>query len=425
MESGPNQDERGALICGAIRVASLGLGFLTTLLLARWMGVDGFGAYSYVIGCIAIWTVLGIAGIDRLLVRNLAAYAVEGRPNLIAAHLRWALSTSICLAACLGLAGAELLAGRPSPPTVAIGAVIAFTVLITVLQAGIRGLGDNVGSHLPGYLIVPAVEIAGVALIARAGGWRIDVAQVLTVYAIAAVIGCVFAAGRLKRSLPDVAPSREAVEGLAAEWRRDAFVLLMVIGGGMVLDQVDVVALGILRGVHDVGLYSAADKGASLVAFPLNAAQLALGPVFARLWASGDRMGLESVARRGGRAALAASLAIAVGLLAGPWFLALFGVAFRGSLSILAILTAGQLVNAATGPVGALLVMTKNEGTVGRITAAAFVVDLLLTIAFIHAWGAVGAAAATALVTAGRNVAFAAGVRRRLGIDGTAIRLGR
>ena len=84
--------------------------------------------------------------------------------------------------------------------------------------------------------------------------------------------------------------------------------------------------------------------------------------------------------------------------LRGSWFLGLaFGEAFTESATALAIITGGQLVNAATGPVGLLLIMSGYENKATLSIGIGSVVNLLSNLALVNLWGINGAAAAFAV----------------------------
>src|SRR5262252_9443217 len=86
----------------ALRVAFGGLSFILTIILARTLGTEGFGAYSYAFA----WTVLlgmpAILGMDQLLIREIATYRLHSQWHLIRGLLRMAncsvLVASVCIA---------------------------------------------------------------------------------------------------------------------------------------------------------------------------------------------------------------------------------------------------------------------------------------------------------------------------------------
>jgi O-antigen/teichoic acid export membrane protein len=96
--------------------------------------------------------------------------------------------------------------------------------------------------------------------------------------------------------------------------------------------------------------------------------------------------------------------------------LSVFGPQFEAGAQVLIILTIGQFVNAATGPVGYLLNMSAFHRIEGRIAVVGAVMTVGLCFALIPFWGIAGAAAANAIATAGSNLLRVYYAKVRMGI---------
>ena len=77
-------------------------------------------------------------------------------------------------------------------------------------------------------------------------------------------------------------------------------------------------------------------------------------------------------------------------------FLLLFGKDFVQGGMALIILSLGQLINAATGPVGALLTMTGQERGAAVVLGAGATLNVLLSVILVPILGLLGAAIAAA-----------------------------
>jgi O-antigen/teichoic acid export membrane protein len=108
-------------------------------------------------------------------------------------------------------------------------------------------------------------------------------------------------------------------------------------------------------------------------------------------------------------------------IIGSQWFLLLFGRDFTGGQTPLTILCIGQLVNAAMGSVGYLLIMTGHGRDAAVGIAAGAGVNLLLSALLIPHWGVNGAAAASAIGLIVWNVVLAVFVWKRIGILTTAL----
>jgi O-antigen/teichoic acid export membrane protein len=121
---------------------------------------------------------------------------------------------------------------------------------------------------------------------------------------------------------------------------------------------------------------------------------------------------------------LAFAIVAAIGLVvAGPLLLSLFGGEFTAAYPVLVVLIAGGLVNAFTGVVAYLLTLTGHEVQALVTFALALAANIILNLLLIPHWGPVGAAAASTSSTILWNVAMVVYVRRRLGIDASALGL--
>jgi len=165
-----------------------------------------------------------------------------------------------------------------------------------------------------------------------------------------------------------------------------------------------------------------ANREARLIVFILMSVNAALAPTVSILYTSKEMECLQRVVTKSARMTLILSLPVAVGLiLFSKWALLIFGHEFtRGNIA-LAILSLGQLINAAAGSVGMLLVMTGHE----RDTAVGIGISTVLNVtlnAFLIPWrGIEGAAIATSSSMILWNLLLGIKVYKRLGIDPTAL----
>jgi O-antigen/teichoic acid export membrane protein len=181
--------------------------------------------------------------------------------------------------------------------------------------------------------------------------------------------------------------------------------------------------LGLLGTPDDAGLYAIAQRGALLVAFPLAAVNVAIGPTTARLWTARDRGSLQRLVTLSTRAVLLGSVPIALAFIVfGQQLLTLlFGSGFGHASEALTILCLGQLANAATGSVAVLLVMTGHQVRATLAMAAGVTANIGVAALLIPGYGANGAAVAAAVSLLVSNLVMVVMTRRTIGIDSTVI----
>jgi O-antigen/teichoic acid export membrane protein len=210
------------------------------------------------------------------------------------------------------------------------------------------------------------------------------------------------------------------------QWLAGALGLVVLSGALFINSQIGTVLLGLLDEAESAGLYAVAQRGALLVAFPLLALNAAIAPTAARLWANGEVGQLQRLATLGARGVLLVSLPIAIAFVfAGEQLVTLvFGATFTGAALPLAILTLGQLVNAATGSVATLLMMTGEQRRAVVGIGVGLVLNLGLGMVLIPGYGATGAAIAASVGLVAANLIHTLMSRFSLGIDPTVVGLG-
>lgn len=413
-----------------LNVFNTGATVLGTALLARVMDLAAFGVYSWVVATVALLTVPAILGVDRLLVRDTAVYLARGAYGHVRGLLKRSaqLVTISCLLIAAGGVAIALLAGRAASQgtvlALAIG-IIALPMLAygRVAQSALMGIQRIVLAQVPDLLVRPAALLL-MAFVAFAAGTRLDGAQAVLLFtvscALSAVLVVAFARRGVRASVPAAQPEFDT-----RRWLLAAFALALVSGGQLVNSQLGTVMLGLLDKPEAAGLYAVAQRGALLIAFPLMAVGAALAPTAARLWAAGQITQLQRLVTLGGRGILLAAVPIALAfILFGDDLLRLvFGASFSAAGGALVVLSLGQLVNAATGSVATLLVMSGNTWRAGAGMAAGILLNLVLAVLLIPTLHSVGAAAAASVGLGVSNLILVVITRRRLGIDSTALGL--
>jgi O-antigen/teichoic acid export membrane protein len=412
---------KGIAGTAVLRLSALALGFVTNIVLARVLGVDEFGVFSYVLAWVGLLSAVGVFGLDRLLVREVAIYDRQDAAGLLRGLLVWAHLTSFAIS--LGMVGLGIClrwnSGFRGMLPVA-GCFLVLIVLLRISASALQGLHRILRGQLAETLVQPAACLVLIAIVGLLLRWKLAAPQVLTIYLIAAGVAFVFGIWQLQLALPDGVQSAKP-QYTANLWLLGVLPLFLISVLDMLNRQASFLILGIFSGPDALGAYAAADRLAQLVAFPLAVINLTLAPSFATLHQTGDHVALQRVVTRSARLVLMGSIPIALALIfGGHWFLLLFGKDFTGGQIPLTILCVGQLANATMGSVGYLLIMTGHgrDAAIGIGVGAG--VDLVLSRVLIPIWGASGAAAATAISLILWNIILAVFVWRRTGILTTA-----
>jgi O-antigen/teichoic acid export membrane protein len=167
-----------------------------------------------------------------------------------------------------------------------------------------------------------------------------------------------------------------------------------------------------------VGVYAAVLRIAQIMGLFLVSVNLIFAPFVADLHARGERDRLDDLFKNLTRWIVASTLPLLlVVVLATGETLALFGDDFSGGRTALLIVLVGQFVNAATGGGGLVLIMVGRTGWDLTVYGGSLVLNLSLAFALCPDHGIVGAAIANAVTFAVSNAARLALVRRFVGIQ--------
>ena len=402
------------------------LAFALSVLLARALGAGGYGRYALAIAWSGLLVVPAILGFDRFLVRGLAVYEVRGEWRLMNGLLRrtnqLVLAVSVTIAACGALLALKFSSASMRGPFLAGMLLIPLTTLTLLRQSSMQAFGRVVRGQLPEYLIRPVLIVLAVLALALAGAHVLTpttavLANVAGV-GVAFLVGIVLLAKALPRGVRAVTPAFQT-----RRWLSAALPMMLIGGAWLANNYVATLAVGAFDGPRAAGVYSVVQRGAELIVILLIAANMPLAPAVARLHARGDRDGLEHVTEKMARATLLVSAPLALVLMLAPeLYLQIFGPGFRAGATALSILAGAQLINAACGPNGTVLIMTGHERTAVIGVTAGVALNLTLAVILVPVLGVTGGAiafAASLIVWNGILVVLA---RRLLGVNVTAFR---
>lgn len=424
---------RGGVGAAFVKVASLGVTFAVTVLLARLLGPEEFGLYSFVFSLVSVAAVVPQFGLPGLVLRETARSVANEDYGRLVGSWRWSsrFTFFICLAVvALGLA-APLVFGE-TVPALRSRAFFFGLLLIPLLSLGalrsgaLRGLGKVVQGLLPELALIPALLLVFVGAIWLITPASLDANTAMAAHATAAGLAFLIGLILLHRHRPEAV--KAAVEPIydAKSWRRSALPMAVIMGVGILFRHTDTVVLGLMTTKEQVGVYRVASQWAWLITFGGQVVNYVIPPFVARFYARGDRARLQKVATRAGLAGTVLALPplLAFVLFGKPIITFVFGAQYSDAYLPLVILSLAQLFNMVTGSSGTLLAMTNYEHDSAKVLALSVFINVGLNVALIPLWGLAGAAAAGALTIVVQKVVLWRVVRVRLGVEASIFNLG-
>lgn len=415
--------QRDALIAFSVRGLSAGILYLSQIVLARWMGGTEYGIYVFVWTWVLVLGGLANLGLPTAMIRLVPEYHETGRLGLLRGLLRWgrltacAFSTAVALAALALLAAFAPLIAQPYVWPLFLAVACLPMVTLSDVQDGIgRGGGWMAVALLPPYVLRPAIVLVGMT-VAHGLGWPMSAqtavgAAVVATWA-ATIIQCALVHVRVRREIPPGA--RERRPDL---WLGTSLPLLAITGAELLIQNSDLLVVGRYLPPEQGAIYFAAAKTMSLVLFVHYAVGSAMAKRFSSLNARGDKGALRAFARDAVHWTFWPSLvgAVLIVLLGKP-LLWLFGPRFVDGYPVMLVLVLGFLGRAAMGPSEFLLNMLGEQKACAAVILSMAVLNIGLLLAWVPAFGIVGAAMSTATVLVLGALLNTTIARRRLGID--------
>jgi O-antigen/teichoic acid export membrane protein len=412
-----------------LRVASIALGFLTSIVLARLLGKVGFGVYTYALTWPVLLGFLATLGLDHLLVREIAIYRSQSAWGLIRGLLQWAnasvlvVSTGIALGAIAISFSLEKTSGGQMLPALCVAFISLPIVSLTRLRlSAMMGLHRVVLGQMPEALLAPLLLLV---LTVSASWWLKDqenaAVWVVGLQVVAAIITFVVGILLLAQVLPQEV-KQATPQYMFKTWLWEGLPFMLLEGLSIINFRIDILMLGFLADAGAVGIYAIVNKVTSFIIFAWGIVNIVIMPTLATLYAEGKREQLQKLVTHTTRLTTLFALAIMSILIGGRyWILLLFGTEFTQGQTTLIIVSIGYLVIGMVGPVGYLLNMTKyahfNVATIGF----GALLNVCLNFLLIPKWGINGAATATATSTIIVCIVSAILVRHKIGIKSTLI----
>lgn len=414
---------RGVVGTAGVKVAARLLGLFAGILLARWLGAEGYGIYSFALAIVTLLAIPGQLGLPHFVVRQVAVYLGRGNLSLIKGLLESAAFAVIITGGVLASVAALIVlfwvseSGAVNPDVLIWAfATLPFIGLCGILSASVRGLGYVVLGQIPDDLVRPIAFLCTLSAFVLVG-LEVDAKRGVQLY-LAATVTATAVGGWSLIKLRPVGFSQTQIQRKICEWAAGALPFLVLAGTYAVTQQSDIVMLGVMAEAAEVGVYRVAAIMAPLVVFGLTLVETAIAPHLAMHHDAGNLYALQKIISAAALAALLMGGAVAtVFIFSGRLFLPLiFGAEFSVAAGPLAILASGYLIAAATGPGAMALAMTGNVWIGAVAVGVAGVLNIALNLVLIPYYGSMGAASATAVSIALANLALVYGLYRKTGL---------
>ncbi len=374
----------------AAQAVSLGVGLGTSLVLSRYLGVEGFGQFNYIFAFFYFFLAINDFGVNTILVRDVSKQR-ERAGEIIGGML----SFKVFLAIVSVLAAWSTVWLMKFPEDLK-NALYVFALILPVIALQLPAVIFQV--------LLKAEYPAIIGIFNRCAGFLLMMGAVWMGYGLTELVGALLFAEfaslliTVKCSKRFVRPTWGFDPKLWSEILRSSVPLGITALFVALINRIDFIMLERMTDLHQVGLYSAAYKVTNLLeAFPL----MIMGtiyPVMSR-WASEDLEQLRALYKKSvlylGMVALPMGIGITLFAPAIIWLL--FGAKFVGADRGLRVLIWSTIFLYLAISGGNLLISLGKEKVNLLILALAALVNIGLNLLWIPTLGFVGAALSTAI----------------------------
>lgn len=410
-----------------VKLLSAFLAFVLSVILARFLGAEGYGAYSFVISMLMLLSIPVQAGLPNLAVRETSKALVSddwpiiGRIWLRVLRLNFVYFSFLIIILLLFNYFSDDWINTRRYELFLAGFILVPIASLTLGQSAIiRGLGKVVvGSAFDGLVrFTMMLALIGLSVLVIPD-YELKPYHMIVIYVISISIAYLASLAFLLRQVKGRIQGEIKLHLDSASWRSSLYPLTVIGGIQILFGYADVFILGMFENDKELGVYRVAVQISSLVVFGLAALNQMLLPNFSRLYTENKMEELQKLVTFSSRIILFLSIIpSAILLVFGELIITyVFGQEYSAGTLALSILIVGNLLNAAFGSVGALLNMTGHEKDSMRGMLIALAVNMVLNLILIPIYGMEGAAVATAISMVVWNVILRRYVKLRLGIE--------
>lgn len=401
-----------------IKFSQAGFSVITSILLARSLGAESFGIYSFAFAAIALVGTLTHGGIPTLITREVAKFKSKKMSNEILGAIKFGaiyISTTSIFIVLLYIFFQILTKkiAETSQGFFFVGLFIIPAIGLNLLRgAALRGLQRITLGQIPellSALVFLLLTAAFYPLLHGKPSLALGLYLAATVFAL--FVGSVLFHRELK--VQRILGLRPLYENKI--WLKSLLPLGLISIIQTANHQIDILSLGLLSTKSEVGVYRGATQLTTALALCLTITNSVIAPKISHLFHLNKITELQKDISKSIRLTLLLTIPISLMLIfAGKNILQiLFGEEYGVASTALSILVLGQLVNTTLGPVGYILNMTGHERVTAIISAIALCINFSLNLILIPSYGVVGAAAAsTTALTIWNAVLFYFAYRR-------------
>lgn len=383
---------------GMLRIVAIPVGLLTSIVLARNLGTEEFGQYSFLMALLTLLAVPVGGGIRPLITRDVAVAKHEGDTDrfkgVVKASLLWVLVCSLFFYV-FGFMAMHFSWVPENSKWSYLWLVIImlpFMGLGAVRDGLLKGMKEPFWAVFLVYVLHPVLLLFIVFWVF----WLSELTVISSLLAqMVSMILVLLLSLYVLAKKADFLGGSKIKDYAPFNWAKMLLPFLAINLVTVLCAQVGMLLLGLMGSDEAVAVFRVAERGAYLVGMSLLLINMVIPPYIVEAWKENDKPKLKKLLLQSARNGLLLSLPVALVLVVfGKEVVGLvFGADFKEpSYLPLVILAFGQLVNVLFGAALVLLTMIGFERDVIRAQLPGLIVNAGIAMTLIPLLGATGAA---------------------------------
>ncbi len=392
---------KGSFVALVFKVLGIVTGYIFILLVSRNFGAEVMGILALSFTILQISSVIGSLGFDTALLRFVAEYSSQNRPDLVKEVYVRAIEIIVPFSLFLSV---FLFFSTPYISKYVFHKenlgiyfqIVSFAILPMVLvclnSESLRGL-----KKIKEYMFLQDVSIflfSTIILVLMLFFLREKYVPLIAFTTSLFFVAFLSLVVWLKNSRINLVSHKNSLKFM--DILDVSLPMLLASSLFLIMQWTDTIMLGMFRTETEVGVYSVVLKVAMLTSVGLFAINSIAAPKFAEFYSRGDMKGLGKIVQQSTKLIFWSSFPILLILFIFPSFiLGTFGGEFKVGVLALIILTLGQFANSISGSVGYILQMTGKHKVFQNIMLTATIINIVLNAVLIPVYGINGAALAS------------------------------
>lgn len=398
--------------------------FISIVLLARFLGKEQYGIFSYYLSFYLILMVPAEHGFGNLIIRETARAKSRDNPNIINGVWRWSAKILtyfslifISIIILIKLFGNNIFSNNTFIFLVLGIILVPCQSYVHLISAALRGLNKVILGLIPNLIMTPTLFIFLLVIIKyliSSDQTAISAMAARTLSTmITLIVGLVF----FYKTTPNFIWQNSPVFK-KNEWASSSIQLFLSSGLNMIKDYSSLLIMGTFVNSGQIGSYQIAFSTAAFASIILKSINLLLAPQFASLYELEEMKKLQKLVTTSTRFVFSINILITVIFFIFGKYLIMwaFGPETIDAYPVLLILLIGQSINSFMGSVVFLLNMTGFEKDVMRTVIISTIINTFIVIVLTPIWEINGTALAISVSMLIAQVIMSSLIKKRLGI---------